>query len=106
METEKIISTYFANVPAEIFERASKIRLLITDIDGVLTDGGIIYDNDELEYKKYQVKDGLIVHHLRRNKLMVGAITGRESPVVVNRCEELKFDFHYHGVKNKGNKFQ
>jgi 3-deoxy-D-manno-octulosonate 8-phosphate phosphatase (KDO 8-P phosphatase) len=106
METEKIISTYFANVPAEVFDRASKIRLLITDIDGVMTDGGIIYDNEELEYKKYQVKDGLIVHHLRRNKLMVGAITGRESPVVVNRCEELKFDFHYHGVKNKGKKLQ
>lgn len=85
---------------------AAKIRLLITDIDGVMTDGGIIYDNDEMEFKKYQVKDGLIVHHLRRNKLMVGAITGRESRVVVNRCEELKFDFHYHGVKNKGKKFQ
>jgi 3-deoxy-D-manno-octulosonate 8-phosphate phosphatase (KDO 8-P phosphatase) len=106
METEKIVSAYFANVPAGIFERAAKVRLLITDIDGVMTDGGIIYDNDELEYKKYQVKDGLIVHHLRRGKLMVGAITGRESRVVQNRCEELKFDFHYHGVKNKGKKLQ
>jgi len=44
---KKIISTYFANVPPEIFERAANIRLLITDIDGVMTDGGIIYDNDE-----------------------------------------------------------
>ncbi len=86
-------------------ERASKIKLLITDIDGVMTEGGIIYDNLAVEYKKYNVKDGLIVHHLRRNKIMVGAITGRTSPVVVNRCEELKFDFHYHGVKNKGKKF-
>lgn len=106
METEKIISAYFADVPTAIMDLAAKIRLLITDIDGVMTDGGIIYDNDEMEFKKYQVKDGLIVHHLRRNKLMVGAITGRESRVVVNRCEELKFDFHYHGVKNKGKKFQ
>jgi 3-deoxy-D-manno-octulosonate 8-phosphate phosphatase (KDO 8-P phosphatase) len=106
MEAEKIIEAYFADIKQEILERASKIRLLITDIDGVMTDGGIIYDDTQLESKRYQVKDGLIVYHLRRNKLMVGAITGRESRVVENRCEELKFDFHYHGVKNKGKKFQ
>jgi 3-deoxy-D-manno-octulosonate 8-phosphate phosphatase (KDO 8-P phosphatase) len=75
-------------------------------VDGVLTDGGIIYDDMETEFKKYDVKDGLIVAHLRRNKFMVGAITGRDSRVVENRCEELKFDFHYHGVKNKGKKFE
>jgi 3-deoxy-D-manno-octulosonate 8-phosphate phosphatase (KDO 8-P phosphatase) len=105
METEKIVFSYFSHIPDEIWEKAIKIKLLITDIDGVLTDGGIIYDDMETEYKKYDVKDGLIVHHLRRNKFMVGAITGRDSKVVENRCEELKFDFHYHGVKNKGKKF-
>ena len=106
METEKIVAAYFASISAELFERAAKVRLIITDIDGVMTDGGIIYDDNEIELKKFQVKDGLIVHHLRRNKLMVGAITGRDSRVVQNRCEELKFDFHYHGVKNKGKKFR
>ncbi|WP_075351584.1 KdsC family phosphatase [Algoriphagus marinus] len=105
METEKIVSSYFSHIPDEIWEKATKIKLLITDVDGVLTDGGIIYDDMETEYKKYDVKDGLIVSHLRRNKFMVGAITGRNSRVVENRCEELKFDFHYHGVKNKGKKF-
>lgn len=75
--------------------------MLISDIDGVMTEGGIIYDDQEVEYKKFNVKDGLIVFHLRRNGIMVGAITGRESRVVQNRCEELKFDFHYHGVKIK-----
>jgi 3-deoxy-D-manno-octulosonate 8-phosphate phosphatase (KDO 8-P phosphatase) len=105
METEKIISSYFSHIPDDIWEKATKIKLLITDVDGVLTDGGIIYDDMETEYKKYDVKDGLIVSHLRRNKFMVGAITGRDSRVVENRCEELKFDFHYHGVKNKGKKF-
>lgn len=105
METEKIVSSYFSHIPDDIWEKATKIKLLITDVDGVLTDGGIIYDDMETEYKKYDVKDGLIVSHLRRNKFMVGAITGRDSRVVENRCEELKFDFHYHGVKNKGKKF-
>lgn len=105
METEKIISEYFSQVSPDIWERAKKIKLLITDIDGVMTDGGILYDNQEMEFKKFNVKDGLIVYHLRRSNIMVGAITGRESRVVQNRCEELKFDFHYHGVKNKGKKF-
>ena len=105
METEKIIAAYFSHVPEEVWEKAAKVKLIITDIDGVMTDGGIIYDDNKLEFKKFNVKDGLIVHHLRKSGLMVGAITGRESYVVQNRCEELKFDFHYHGVKNKGKKF-
>jgi 3-deoxy-D-manno-octulosonate 8-phosphate phosphatase (KDO 8-P phosphatase) len=105
METEKIVASYFEHISEEVWERAAKIKLLITDIDGVMTDGGIIHDDNKLEFKKFNVKDGLIVHHLRKSGLMVGAITGRESFVVQNRCEELKFDFHYHGVKNKGKKF-
>lgn len=104
MEAEKAISEYFSHVPVEIFERAKSIKVLITDIDGVMTDGGIIYDDLGAEYKKYNVKDGLIVQHLRKAKILVGAITGRASQVVENRCEELKFDFHYHGVKDKGKK--
>lgn len=106
METEKVISEYFSQVSQDVWDRAKNIKLIITDIDGVMTDGGIIYDNNEIEFKKFNAKDGLIVYHLRRNNIMVGAITGRESRVVQNRCEELKFDFHYHGVKNKGKKFQ
>jgi 3-deoxy-D-manno-octulosonate 8-phosphate phosphatase (KDO 8-P phosphatase) len=104
METEKIISEYLAHVPESIFEKARSIKVLITDVDGVLTDGGIIYDDNGLEYKKYNVKDGLIVQHLRKAGFLIGAITGRTSPVVENRCEELKFDFHYHGIKDKGKK--
>ncbi|PZX61111.1 3-deoxy-D-manno-octulosonate 8-phosphate phosphatase (KDO 8-P phosphatase) [Algoriphagus ratkowskyi] len=105
METEKIIADYFAHISEEVWEKAAKIKLIITDIDGVMTDGGILYDDNKLEFKKFNVKDGLIVYHLRKSDFIVGAITGRESYVVQNRCEELKFDFHYHGVKNKGKKF-
>lgn len=104
METIDVIENYFSHVTESAREKAASIKLLLTDIDGVLTDGGIIYDNEGLESKKFQVKDGLIVRHLRRNQIMVGAITGRDSRVVFNRCEELKFDFHYHGIKDKGKK--
>ncbi|MGM0944331.1 MAG: KdsC family phosphatase [Bacteroidota bacterium] len=106
MEAEKIIQAYFEDISEEVIAKASQIKLLITDVDGVLTDGGIIYDDHRTEYKKYNVKDGLIVKHLRKNRIMVGAITGRSSPVVENRCEELKFDFHYHGIKDKGKKLE
>ena len=101
METEKIIEQYLQHVPVAILDRAKGIKVLITDIDGVLTDGGIIYDNAGMEFKKYNVKDGLIVQHLKKAGFLVGAITGRSSQVVENRCEELRFDFHYHGVKDR-----
>ncbi|TFV92403.1 HAD-IIIA family hydrolase [Algoriphagus kandeliae] len=104
METEEIIKGYFGHIPEAVWPKAEQIKLLITDIDGVMTDGGIIYDNEGMELKKFQVKDGYIVQFLRRNRIMVGAITGRKSQVVENRCEELRFDFHYHGIKDKGKK--
>ena len=81
--------------------KAKKIKMIITDVDGILTDGGIIYDNDYKEYKRYNVKDGQIISHLKRLGFIVGAITGRESDVVKKRLEELKFSFHHHGIKDK-----
>lgn len=84
-----------------IIHKAQKIRAILFDVDGVLTDGGIIYDDNGLEYKRYNVKDGQIIAHLKKFGFVVGAITGRESDVVKNRCEELKLNFHAHGVKDK-----
>lgn len=82
-------------------EKAKNIKAILFDIDGVLTDGGIIYDDSGLEYKRYNVKDGQIISHLKRLGFIVGAVTGRESDVVKNRCVELKLDFHKHGIKDK-----
>lgn len=98
------MDNYLKGVSDEINQKAEKIKLLITDVDGVLTDGGIIYDDAGMEYKKFNVKDGFIVAPLRKNGIMVGAITGRNSKVVENRCEELHFDFHYHGIRDKSKK--
>jgi 3-deoxy-D-manno-octulosonate 8-phosphate phosphatase (KDO 8-P phosphatase) len=95
------MNNYLSGISEAINQKAEKIKLLITDVDGVLTDGGIIYDDAGVEYKRFNVKDGFIVAQLRKSGIMVGAITGRNSKVVENRCEELHFDFHYHGIKDK-----
>lgn len=81
--------------------KAQQIKLIAFDVDGVLTDGGIIYDNSGMEIKRFNVKDGQIISHLKRAGFVVGAITGRSSQVVKNRCKELKLDFHYHGSSDK-----
>ncbi len=82
-------------------EKAKKIKAIVFDVDGVLTDGGIIYDNSGMEIKRFNVKDGQIISHLKKAGFIVGAITGRDSQVVKNRCEELKLDFHFHGSHDK-----
>lgn len=82
-------------------QKAQNIKAILFDVDGVLTDGGIIYDDNKIECKRYNVKDGQIISHLKKYGFIVGAITGRESDVVKNRCIELKLDYHKHGVKDK-----
>lgn len=89
------------NYSQELIAKAQKIKVLITDVDGVLTDGKIIYDDNGLEYKEFSVRDGQIMRFLRDAGIKTGVITGRESRVVINRCKELQFDFHHHGAKDK-----
>jgi 3-deoxy-D-manno-octulosonate 8-phosphate phosphatase (KDO 8-P phosphatase) len=95
------MENYLKGITPEILQKAKLIKLLVTDVDGVLTDGGIIYDNHRVESKKFNVKDGLIVQYLKKHGIKMGVISGRDSPVVRNRCEELHFDFHFHGVEEK-----
>ena len=90
----------------QVLEKAKKIKAIAFDVDGVLTDGGIIYDNDRQESKRFNVKDGQIIKYLRQYNILTVVITGRDSPVVRNRCEELKIDKHYHGIHNKREVFE
>ncbi|OEK01649.1 3-deoxy-manno-octulosonate-8-phosphatase [Roseivirga sp. 4D4] len=94
------------DISPEILEKAKRIKLIIFDVDGVLTDGGIIYDNAGQEYKRFNVKDGQIIKYLREFNILTGVITGRDSQVVRNRCNELKIDFHHHGIENKVDVFK
>ncbi|MDT8441267.1 MAG: HAD-IIIA family hydrolase [Desulfuromonadales bacterium] len=78
-----------------------RIRLLLLDVDGVMTDGRIIYDNQGNELKAFNVKDGHGLKLLQRAGIRVGIITGRQSQVVARRAEELGIDLLYQGAKDK-----
>jgi len=70
-------------------ERLKKIKLLLLDVDGVMTDGRIIFDSNGIESKFFNVKDGHGIKMLQRAGIEVGIISGRESKVVANRAAEL-----------------
>jgi 3-deoxy-D-manno-octulosonate 8-phosphate phosphatase (KDO 8-P phosphatase) len=69
-----------------------RIQLLLLDVDGVMTDGRIIYDNHGGETKAFDVKDGHGLKLVQRAGIQVGIITGRESSVVDRRAKELGDD--------------
>ncbi len=83
-----------------------KIKLLLLDVDGVLTDGRIIYDSNGVEYKAFDVKDGHGIKLVQRAGIRVGIITGRDSQVVALRAAELGIDLVYQGAKDKRVPFQ
>jgi 3-deoxy-D-manno-octulosonate 8-phosphate phosphatase (KDO 8-P phosphatase) len=82
-------------------ERLAKIRLLLLDVDGVMTDGRIIYDDRGGETKAFDVKDGHGMKMLQRAGIRIGIITGRQSAVVDRRAAELGIDLVYQGAKDK-----
>ena len=82
-------------------ERLQKVKMLLLDVDGVLTDGRIIYSSDGTETKAFDVKDGHGLKMIQRAGIKVGIITGRQSTVVEHRAKELGINIVYQGVKDK-----
>ena len=81
--------------------KAGNIKLLVTDLYGVLTDGGILLDVNGIVYKRFQVKDGQITPFLRKLDIRPGIITGRNVSISKIRCEQMGVDFHLHGIREK-----
>ena len=79
-----------------------KIKALIMDVDGTLTDGGIYLDVNGNELKRFNVKDGYGIKNILRDRDIIPIIlTGRESEVVKRRCQELGVEYIIQGSKNK-----
>ncbi len=82
-------------------EKLEKIRILLMDVDGVLTDGRIIIDSNGIESKFFNVKDGHGIKMIQRAGLEAGIISGRESQVVEKRAAELGITHVYQKAHDK-----
>ena len=82
-------------------ERAKRVRLIIFDVDGVLTDGGIYIGPEGELFKAFHARDGLGVTLARKAGLKTAIITGRTSPQVAHRAGELHIDKVYQGCMDK-----
>ena len=86
----------------DLAERARRVRLLLTDVDGVLTDGGIFTDAEGVPLKVFDVTDGLGLYLLGRAGIKRGIITGKLGRAVQRRAEELGLDYCRQGALDKG----
>ena len=82
-------------------DRLAKIKLLLLDVDGVMTDGRIIYDSNGVESKFFNVKDGHGIKMVQRAGIEVGIISGRQSQVAANRAAELGIALVYQKALDK-----
>ena len=82
-------------------DRLIRIKLLLLDVDGVLTDGRIIFDANGIESKFFNVKDGHGIKLLQRTGIEVGIVSGRKSQVVTNRAAELGITRVFQGALDK-----
>ena len=83
----------------------TKVKLFLTDVDGVLTDGGMYYSEIGDEQKKFNTRDGMGFHLLREAGIKSGIITTENTQIVERRAAKLKVDYVYQG-KNTGGKLQ
>lgn len=82
-------------------QKLSAVRLLAMDVDGVLTDGGILVNGDGSETKRFNVADGLGIQLMLYAGIPVAWISGRDSPAVAWRAEQLGITHLYQGTRNK-----
>lgn len=79
-----------------------KIRLFLTDVDGVMTDGGMYYSETGDELKKFNTRDGMGFQLLRKAGIKVGIITSEDTKIVEDRAKKLKVDYLYQGKREDG----
>ena len=78
------------------------IKLFLTDVDGVLTDGGMYYSENGDEMKKFNTRDGMGIQLLREAGIKTGIITSENTQIVERRAKKLNIDYVYQGKRNGG----
>ncbi len=81
--------------------RLRNIKLLLLDVDGVMTDGSIIYNDRGEEIKVFCVRDGLGIRMLMESGISVGVVTGRSSDALYHRCKNLHIQHIFDGISDK-----
>jgi 3-deoxy-D-manno-octulosonate 8-phosphate phosphatase (KDO 8-P phosphatase) len=90
----------------DVFERAKKIKLLSCDVDGVMTDGALLFTSQGEEIKAFNILDGQGIKMLQNSGVKIAIITGRKSAMVENRAKNLGIDILYQGREDKINAIQ
>lgn len=85
----------------KLTDRCRNIELILSDVDGVLTDGGIMYNNQGIELKKFHIRDGLGIKLWQRAGHKFGILTARTSHIVKVRAAELGIDIVRQGFETK-----
>lgn len=84
-----------------VVNKLRQVELMLLDVDGVLTDGTIIYSDDGIETKVFHVRDGLGIRLLMNAGVQVGIVTGRAGRALKHRCENLGIHLVFDGVRDK-----
>jgi len=90
----------------EIQRRAAQVRMILLDVDGVLTDGKIYLGNNDEEFRTFFVRDGLAIRMGQSAGLRFGIVSGRNSPLVERRARELDIENIHQGVQDKGERLE
>ncbi|MCC6475866.1 hypothetical protein IT157_02315 [bacterium] len=88
-------------LPPELAQRLSRVKLLLMDVDGVLTDGSILFSDSNGESKPFSTRDGYLLAEIGHFGLVTGVISGRRSPATEARCKSLKIAEIHLGHLNK-----
>lgn len=102
----EMISTWYGDITAALFERFKQIKLVVCDVDGVFSDGCIYLGNQGEELKAFNTRDGFGVKALLNAGIEVAVITGRRSAIVENRMTALGVTHIYQGQEDKLSCFQ
>src|SRR5690606_25055945 len=86
----------------DVLEKAKQIKLIIFDVDGVLTDGGLILGESGNEYKIFHVRDGQGLVMLKESGVHIAVVTARTSGIVAERMATLGIEYVFQGQNDKG----
>lgn len=92
---------FIKNLPKDVLNRARYIKVILMDVDGVMTTGEIVYDSRGVEIKHFNAHDGLAIKLARAAGIKTGIISSRESGTIRTRAAELKMDYLYLGRYDK-----